>query len=89
MAPDLYVKRAGQGAAVILLHGLFGAGANMDALARALQGEFAVFSVDLPNHGRSGCLHAEQPQLFNGIVARFLTSPEQRKLALTGIGSEG
>jgi esterase len=30
-----------------------------------------------------GCghwLHAEKPQLFNGIVARFLASQEQRKL---------
>ena len=64
MAPDLYeglhvnlhVRQAGQGEAVLLLHGLFGAGANMGALARALQSQFAVYSVDLPNHGRSGRL---------------------------------
>ena len=56
MALDLYVKRNGEGPAVILLHGLFGAGGNLGALARALQVEFAVFSVDLPNHGRSGWL---------------------------------
>ena len=29
MASDLYAKRAGEGEAVILLHGLFGAGANL------------------------------------------------------------
>lgn len=60
MAPglhvDLHVKQTGQGEAVLLLHGLFGAGANMGALARALQSQFAVCSMDLPNHGRSGWL---------------------------------
>jgi hypothetical protein len=36
-----------------------------------------------------GCghwLHVEKPQLFNGIVARFLALGEQRKLAPTGNG---
>ena len=56
MAPDIYAKRAGEGAAVILLHGLFGAGGNLGMLARALQEQFAVFSPDLPNHGRSAWL---------------------------------
>jgi esterase len=56
MTLQLYAKRAGEGPAVILLHGLFGAGGNLGALARDLQKGFAVFSVDLPNHGRSGWL---------------------------------
>lgn len=56
MAPDLYAKKAGEGEAVILLHGLFGTGANLGMLARALQEQFAVYSPDLPNHGRSGWL---------------------------------
>jgi esterase len=53
MATDLYVKQAGDGPAVVLLHGLFGASANLGALARALQATYSVFSVDLPGHGRS------------------------------------
>jgi len=53
MPSGLYAKRAGQGTAVILLHGLFGSGANLGALARNLREEFAVFNPDLPNHGRS------------------------------------
>jgi esterase len=53
MPSGLHAKRAGQGPAVILLHGLFGSGANLGALARSLREEFAVFSPDLPNHGRS------------------------------------
>lgn len=56
MATDLYVKQAGDGPAVVLLHGLFGASANLGALARALQATCSVFSVDLPGHGRSAWL---------------------------------
>lgn len=56
MATDLYVKQVGDGPAVVLLHGLFGASGNLGTLARALQATFSVFSVDLPGHGRSGWL---------------------------------
>ena len=56
MTSDLYVKRQGEGPPVLLLHGLFGAGGNLGALARALQNDFSVYSVDLPGHGRSGWL---------------------------------
>jgi esterase len=38
---------------VILLHGLFGNGGNLGALARALAPDHTVYSLDLPNHGRS------------------------------------
>jgi len=38
---------------VLLLHGLFGAGDNLGALAKALMHEFRVVQVDLRNHGRS------------------------------------
>ena len=56
MTLDVYVKRVGSGSPVVLLHGLFGAGSNLGALARALQDRFEVCSVDLPNHGRSAWL---------------------------------
>jgi esterase len=56
MATDLYVKRVGDGPAVVLLHGLFGASGNLGVVARALEATFSVFSVDLPGHGRSAWL---------------------------------
>ncbi|MCB1705894.1 MAG: alpha/beta fold hydrolase [Halioglobus sp.] len=56
MTTELYVRRAGEGEAVILLHGLFGAGANLGGVARALQAQYTVYSVDLPGHGRSAWL---------------------------------
>ena len=60
----LHFTRGGSGPPVVLLHGLFGAGGNLGALARALQESFAVYSLDLPNHGRSGWLEpADLPAL--------------------------
>ena len=56
MSISLHVKRLGEGSAVVLLHGLFGAGSNLGVLAQALQDRFTVFSIDLPNHGRSAWL---------------------------------
>ncbi len=52
---DLHIHftRLGEGKPVILLHGLFGSGGNLGALARALSADYAVYSLDLPNHGRS------------------------------------
>ena len=56
MTTELHVKRVGEGVAVILLHGLFGSGSNLGVVARALQAQYAVYSVDLPSHGRSAWL---------------------------------
>jgi len=39
--------------AVVLLHGLFGSGGNLHAIAEALAPGYRVLVPDLPNHGRS------------------------------------
>lgn len=49
----LYSRSSGEGKPLVLLHGLFGSMENLGALARHLKDQFAVYSVDLPNHGRS------------------------------------
>lgn len=53
---------------MVLLHGLFGSGSNLGALARSLQDRYRVHTVDLPNHGRSPWL--EQASL--GDIAACL-----------------
>jgi esterase len=53
---NLHSSKGGAGPPVILLHGLFGSGNNLGALARALHDSHSVFTVDLPNHGRSDWL---------------------------------
>lgn len=44
----------GQGEPLVLIHGLFGTRENLGAIAKKLSESFHVFSIDLPNHGRSG-----------------------------------
>ena len=49
----LYARTSGQGADLILLHGLFGQGTNLRSVVRALEADFRVHCLDLPDHGRS------------------------------------
>ncbi len=43
----------GEGEPVILIHGLFGMGANLGTIAKPLSEQYQVYSPDLRNHGRS------------------------------------
>jgi esterase len=55
---------------VLLLHGLFGMGSNLGAMARALSDTFAVHQLDLPNHGRSQWMaQMDLPRLAGAIAA--------------------
>lgn len=49
----LHGAEAGEGAPVVLLHGLFGSQSNFGALARRLAAGYRVVSLDLRNHGGS------------------------------------
>lgn len=53
MNKTIYASTLGQGADVLLLHGLFGQGSNLRGVARALAGQCRVHCLDLPDHGRS------------------------------------
>ncbi len=47
-----YVIR-GQGEPLILIHGLFGSLENLGVIARQLEKDYRVISIDLPDHGQS------------------------------------
>lgn len=49
----LHHRCSGEGEPLVLLHGLFGSLENLGAIARHLAKQYRVYSVDLPNHGRS------------------------------------
>lgn len=53
MSATLAVRRYGQGAPLLLLHGLFGSSANWHAMAMRLAEHWQVLAIDLPNHGAS------------------------------------
>jgi pimeloyl-ACP methyl ester carboxylesterase len=49
----LYFKSFGQGASVVLLHGLYGSSDNWQSIAKKLADNYQVIVPDLRNHGRS------------------------------------
>lgn len=49
----LHYKKTGDGPPVIILHGLFGMLDNWQTFARHLSEDYAVYTPDLRNHGRS------------------------------------
>lgn len=51
MSIDYSVR--GEGEPLVLIHGLFGTRENLGAIAKHLSESFQVYSIDLPNHGRS------------------------------------
>lgn len=69
----LYARHAGQGPAVILLHGLFGSGANLGMLARSLRETYLVYNPDLPGHGRSCWLAEPDLPSMADVLYRWMT----------------
>lgn len=65
----LYHRQAGQGAPLILLHGLFGSLENLSGLARIFAATHTVYSVDLPDHGRSPHTdHSDLATMVDGVL---------------------
>ena len=49
----LFSSVKGEGAAVIILHGLFGSSDNLSRVATELEKDYRVYRIDLRNHGAS------------------------------------
>lgn len=69
---------------VLLLHGLFGSGSNLGALARHLKQQFSVCLLDLPSHGRSQWLpQATLPAMTEAVLA-WLDAQQIHSFAVVG-----
>lgn len=65
---DLNYKVMGQGAPLIVLHGLFGTLDNWQTLGKQLAEAYTVFLVDQRNHGRSPHLpHHDYPSMSEDL----------------------
>ncbi len=51
--PLLNFVQRGEGADVLLIHGLFGSLENLNMIARTLEKDYRVTSIDVRNHGKS------------------------------------
>lgn len=78
---NLYWERRGHGAPLVILHGLFGSGANWRTIAPRLAGREALL-VDLRNHGASP--HAPT-MLLEEMAADLLAFLDELELESAGI----
>jgi esterase len=49
----LNYKQVGQGEHIVLIHGLFGSLENLNMVAKSLNSEYCITSIDVRNHGNS------------------------------------
>ena len=85
MSENLHVKVTGNGSSnLILLHGLFGAGNNLGQLARAFRDDFTVYSVDLPDHGKSPWSSVPSIEGYAKAVAHWLIEHDLPQAIVVG-----
>jgi len=69
---------------VVVLHGLFGSGANLGALARSLRDGYRILAPDLPGHGRSPSLLRYDLPGMAATLSAWLRREEVGKAHLVG-----
>lgn len=74
----------GGGEAALLLHGLFGSGSNLGALARSLQAQYQACMLDLPSHGRSDWLPEVHLRAMSEAVLAWLDQRQIDRAHLIG-----
>ena len=84
MNNGLHSLSSGEGPTVILLHGLFGQGTNLRGVARALESNFAVHCLDLPDHGRSPWLRNASLASYAECVEDWMTAQDIEAADLLG-----
>lgn len=80
----LHYQRLGQGAPLVILHGLFGSLENWGMQAKALSEQFDILAIDLRNHGRSPHAEAIDYKLMSTDLLELLDSLSLDKVLLMG-----
>ncbi len=80
----LNFKKSGAGPPLVLVHGLFGSLENLGGIARLLQEQFTVYSVDLPNHGRSPHVEPTSLEFMANDLHEWLDEQEIEKAHVLG-----
>lgn len=80
----LALTEAGEGPALVLLHGLFGAGQNWGGIRRALEPRYRVLTPDLRNHGASPRAAAMDYATMAADIAETLDAAGVPRAAVLG-----
>ena len=84
MPVRLYHRISGEGAPVVLLHGLFGSNDNLNGVSHRLARRWQVHALDLRNHGRSPHTNTmSYPEMAEDVVA-YLDEQGLDEVALLG-----
>ena len=84
MSELLNYKLHGKGPTVVLIHGLFGNLDNLGLLARELERDHQVLSMDLRNHGLSFHSNEHTYSAMADDVQQLITSLELKNITLIG-----
>lgn len=84
MPVDLAYRAYGEGPAVVLLHGLLGAGRNWTQIAKRLAGQYRVLAADLRNHGDSPWAETMGYEEMALDVRRLLEREGHERAAIVG-----
>lgn len=79
MSVALYHRQSGQPCSadqlpVIAIHGLFGSLENLGVITRQLAEDYCVYSLDLPNHGRSAHIETSTLAIFADAVVAWMAT---------------
>ncbi|MCC7233022.1 MAG: alpha/beta fold hydrolase [Bacteroidia bacterium] len=84
-AVDLHFQKTGEGKPLVILHGLFGLGDNWKTQANLFSQEgYAVYSVDLRNHGRSPHSDEMSYELMAEDLNRFANINRLESIVMIG-----
>jgi pimeloyl-ACP methyl ester carboxylesterase len=86
MAVELHLRRYGEtdGQALVLLHGLFGSGANWHGIARRLERRHRILVPDLRNHGDSPSDPVMTYPAMAGDLAELLAAERITRAVVVG-----
>ncbi len=81
----LHFKKIGEGQPFIILHGLFGSGDNWATFAKNLsKNDYAVYLVDLRNHGHSGWDDCHDYKHMASDVHELIVSEQLKDVIMLG-----
>ncbi|AZT82657.1 alpha/beta fold hydrolase [Marinobacter sp. NP-4(2019)] len=84
MSVELNHRITGEGAPLIILHGLFGSMDNLGGIARRLQDEWQVHALDQRNHGNSPHTDTmDYPAMAEDVIA-YMDAQGLEKAAILG-----
>jgi len=80
----IHFQKLGQGAPLVIIHGLFGTSDNLKAVAKGLSDEFTVYLIDAPGHGNSTSLRPLSLEAMARAVYEFTLSQGLERFSILG-----